>query len=134
MCTSPSVLDAPILDLESSGCTHTFMSEGSSDIFAPWPEDYELEELDTSGVTNCYDELMELEPSNIEEDESGSNDLPGDDSNNHYQYSLPKNSSPLPIDVPLAYQNHDPHKPDENRPNPFHINFPHPIHTPYPIT
>ena len=124
------MLDAPISD---------FTSKGSSQPFVPWPEHYELDELDSSGVTAHYDQLTSLETSDIKEDEPGSSELPGDDPQfdvDHYQYtnSQTVNSSPLPLDVPLVYQNHDPHEPDENSPDPVHINFAHPTHTVYSIT
>ena len=122
--------DAPLSD---------FTSEGSSQLFVHWPEHYELDELDSSGVTARYDQLTYLETSDIEEDEPGSSKLPGDDPQfdvDHYQYTNLQtvNSSPLPLDVPLAYRNCDPHEPDENSPDPFRIDFARPTRTTYSIT
>ncbi len=125
-CTSESALEAPISDFESSGYSHCFTSDGSSNPFEPWPQDHQLEELDSSGVTDCY-ELMHLETSDIKEDESGSDGLPGDDPlfDDFYQYTIPgPSTSAIPINVPLMYQNHDPCEPDENNPNPFCITLP----------
>ena len=65
---SECVLDVPISDFE-----------GSSKLFVPSPEPYDLEELESSGVTPHYDQLMSISTSDIKEDEPGSSELPGDD-------------------------------------------------------
>ena len=119
------------------GRSLTLTSGHSSSLFVPlgWPEDHELEELDSSGVTACYDELMALETSNNEEDELSGNNLSCNDPVFDHQDSnmppLPVNSGPLPINIPLVHPICDPHEPDENSPNPFLIALPHPTCTPY---